>query len=105
MSYRKINNRYFLNHVRGDLVFKAKKKKRLFNSEFKVFFELAVTDIKLNNVNRFEREQLAPAHSVFSKTITSYDAKFWENQDFLKPEDNLLQALKNMNVKMQEYSD
>ncbi|MBN2864007.1 MAG: carboxypeptidase-like regulatory domain-containing protein [Bacteroidales bacterium] len=105
VSYRKINNRYFLNHVRGDLVFKAKKKKRLFNSEFTVFFELAVTDIKLNNVNRFEREQLAPAHSVFSKTITSYDAKFWENQDFLKPEDNLLQALKNMNVKMQEYSD
>ncbi len=27
-----------------------------------------------------------------------------ENQDFLRPEDNLLQALKNMNVKLQEFS-
>ena len=30
---------------------------------------------------------------------------FWGNQDFLRPEDNLLQALKNMNVKLQEFSE
>ena len=105
VSYRKINDRYFLSHVRGELVFVAKKKKRLFNSQFTVFFELAVTEMNLNNVSRFEREELAPIHSIFSKTITSYDSEFWENQDFLKPEDNLLQALKNMKVKLQEFSE
>jgi len=105
VSYRKINDRYFLSHVRGVLVFVTKKKKRLFNSQFTVFFELAVTEMNLNNVSRFEREELAPIHSIFSKTITSYDSEFWENQDFLKPEDNLLQALKNMKVKLQEFSE
>jgi hypothetical protein len=104
VNYRKINNRYILNHVRGDLKFTAKQKKRLFNSSFDVFFELAVTDINLTNVTRFEREELAPIHSVFSKTITNYDPSFWGNQDFLKPEDNLLQALKNMKVRQQEFS-
>lgn len=104
VSYRKLNNRYFLNHVRGDLAFIAKQKKRLFNTSFDVFFEMAVTDINLYNVTRFEREELAPIHSVFSKTIISYDPVFWGNQDFLKPEDNLLQALKNMKVKLQEFS-
>jgi hypothetical protein len=44
-------------------------------------------------------------HSVFSKTITNYDPVFWENQNFLKPEDNLLQALKNMKVRLQEFSE
>jgi hypothetical protein len=105
VSYRKVNNRYFLSHVRGDLLFSAKKKKKLFNTQFKVFFELAITDINLNNVTRFEREETAPVHSIFSKTINSYDPLFWGEQNFLRPEENLLQALKNMNVNLQEFSE
>ena len=86
-------------------MFESKQKKRLFNTQFNVFFEMAVTSTSLVNVTRFEKEELAPVHSVFSKTITNYDPVFWENQDFLKPEDNLLQALKNMKVKLQEFSE
>jgi hypothetical protein len=104
VSYRKIDNRYFLNHVRGDIDFMAKQKKKLFNTQFNVFFEFAVTDVNLQNVTRFDREELAPIHSIFSKTINNYDALFWGNQDFLKPEENLLQALKNMKVRLQEFS-
>ena len=105
VNYRKVNDRYFLSHVRGDLLFVTRQKKKLFNTQFNVFFELAITAMNLKNVTRFEREELAPIHSVFSKTITSYDPVFWGNQDFLKPEDNLLQALKNMKVRLQEFSE
>jgi hypothetical protein len=104
VSYRKMDNRYFLSHVRGDLIFSSKQKRKLFNTQFEVFFELAITDISLKNVTRFEREELAPIHSIFSKTLTNYDPLFWGNQDFLRPEDNLLNALKNMNVKLMEFS-
>jgi hypothetical protein len=104
VSYRKMNNRYFLNHVRGDLLFTSHQRKKLFNIQFKVFFELAITETILTNVTRFDREELAPIHSIFSKTITNYDPSFWGNQDFLRPEDNLLQSLRNMNVKLQEFS-
>jgi hypothetical protein len=104
VSYRKMNNRYFLSHVRGDLLFSSNQKKRLFNTQFRVFFELAITEIELKNVTRFDREELAPIYSIFSKTINSYDPLFWGNQNFLRPEDNLLQKLKNMNVKLQEFS-
>ena len=104
VSYRKMKDRYFLNHVRGDLIFTASQKKKLFNTQFKVFFELAITETELNNVTRFDREELAPIYSIFSRTITNYDTDFWGNQDFLRPEDNLLQSLKNMNVKLQEFS-
>jgi hypothetical protein len=105
VSYRKMNDRYFLNHVRGDLLFTASQKRKLFHTQFKVFFELAVTEVELANVQRFDREELAPIHSVFSKTIKSYDPQFWGNQDFLRPEDNLMHELKNMNVKLQEFSE
>jgi hypothetical protein len=66
---------------------------------------MAVTSITLKDVTRFEKEELAPIHSIFSRTITNYDPVFWENQDFLKPEDNLLQELKNMKVRLQEFSE
>lgn len=104
VSYRKVNNRYFLSHVRGDLVFTSKQKKKLFNSQFNVFFEMAVNDASTLNPERFDKEELAPIHAVFSRTIRSYDQAFWENQDFLKPEDNLLQALENMKVRLREFS-
>jgi hypothetical protein len=104
ISYRKINNRYFLNHVRGDLKFSAKEKKRLFNTSFNVFFELAITNVDLANVTRFERDEVTPLHTVFSKTIVQYDPDFWGDQDFLKPEDDLLDVIKNMNVRLLEFS-
>ncbi len=105
VSYRKINDTYYLNHVRGDMIFSSKLKKKLFSTQFLVFFELAVTDIEMKNVKRFDREELAPMHSVFSRTITNYDPAFWGNQDFLRPEDNLLKALMNMKVRLQEFSE
>lgn len=105
VSYRKLNNRYFLSHVRGDLLFTSRQKKKLFKSQFKVFFELAITDVDLKNVTRFEREEIAPIHSVFSRSINTYDAQFWGNQDFLRPEDNLLKALENMNVRLEKFEE
>jgi len=105
VSYRKMGQRYFLNHVRGDLVFVSRQKRKLFNSQFRVFFELAITSVNTENAERFDREETAPLYSVFSRTIQSYDADFWGDQEFLKPEDNLLQALRNMKVRLQEFSE
>ena len=105
VSYRKVNKIYYLNHVRGDLLFTSRQRKKLFSSQFSVFFELAITDIDLNNVKRFDREELAPIHSIFSKVKFQYDPLFWGNQDFLRPEDNLLKALQNIDINLQEFSE
>ncbi|MDX9726739.1 MAG: carboxypeptidase-like regulatory domain-containing protein [Bacteroidales bacterium] len=105
VSYRKIGDRYFLSHVRGDLEFLSKQKKRVFNTQFRVFFEMAVTSISTDRAERFEREELAPSHSVFSRTISNYDNAFWGSQDFVRPEENLIQALKDMKVRLQEFSE
>lgn len=103
VSYRSLNGRYYLSHVRGDLLFTSKQKKKLFSTQFSVFFELAVTGINTTNVSRFDRDMLAPINSIFSETITDYDPSFWGDQDFLKPEDNLIEALKNVKVKLLEF--
>lgn len=103
--YRNIDGRYFLSHVRGDLGFLAKGKKKVFSSHFNVFFELAVTDHHLDNVVRFEHDEVAPAYSVFSNTIFGYDAEFWKGFDFLKPEEDLMEALEKRNVNLGRFGD
>jgi len=103
--YRYIDGRYYLSHVRGDLGFLAKGRKKFFNSRFNVFFELAVTDHQTENVVRFEHEELAPVYSVFSNTISGYDPEFWKNFDFLKPEDDLMEALGRLKIRLGEFSE
>lgn len=101
--YREIDGRYYLAHVRGDLGFMARSKRRLFNSHFNVFFELAITDFRTEGVERFDHEELAPVYSVFSRTITGYDSNFWKDFDFLKPEDDLVEALDRLKVRLGEF--
>jgi hypothetical protein len=103
--YRCIDGRYYLSHVRGDLGFLAKGRKKLFNSRYNVFFELAITDHQTENVVRFEHEELAPVYSVFSNTVHGYDPEFWKNLDFLKPEDDLLEALGRLKIRLGEFSE
>ncbi len=103
--YRYIDGRYYLSHVRGDLGFIAKGRKKVFSSRFNVFFELAVTDHQTENVVRFEHEELAPVYSVFSNTISGYDSEFWKDFDFLKPEDDLMEALARLKIRLGEFSE
>lgn len=102
-SYRAVNGRYYLSHVRGDLGFLARGRKRLFNSRFNIFFEMAVTDHRTTDVTRFDHDELAPAYSVFSNTITGYDAGFWKGFDFLKPEEDLVEALQRLEIRLGEF--
>lgn len=103
--YRNIDGRYFLAHVRGDLGFIAHGKNKLFNSRYTVFFELAVTNHRTGAVERFDHEELAPVYSVFSRNITGYDHEFWKDFDFLKPEDDLIEALSRLNLKLGEFGN
>lgn len=103
--YRNVDGRYYLSHVRGDLGFSAKGRKRVFSSRFNVFFELAVTENRTDNVARFDHEELAPAHSIFSLTINGYDAGYWKDFDFLKPEDDLVSALERLKIRLGEFNE
>lgn len=103
--YRNIDGRYYLSHVRGDLGFIARGRNRIFNSRFSVFFEMAVTNRQAGIAERFDHDELAPVYSVFSRSVTGYDNEFWKDFDFLKPEDDLIEALSRLNLRLGEYGD
>ncbi len=103
VRYRKEGDRYFLSHVRGDLGFLARSKRKLFNSHYNVFLELAVTHSDTAQVERFDRSEAFPSGSVFTRTVAGYDSGFWEGFDFIKPGESLEKSLRELEIKLGEF--
>ncbi len=54
VSYKQWNGTYYINHIRGDLHFKIKKRRQLFNTNIlHTWFEMVTCKIDTANVNRF----------------------------------------------------
>jgi hypothetical protein len=102
-DYRYIEGRYYLNHVRGDLEFTARKKRTLFSTQYNIFFEMATTDIDTVSVSRFNRNELISTTSVFSETIRGYDPAFWGTDNFIAPEEDIREAITRINARLSRF--
>ena len=104
VNYRNIDGKYYLNHTLGNLKFKVKNKRKLFSQTFSTTFEMATTKLDTINVRKFKhRETIAPT-TILSTENLSYDNKFWGNQTFIKPEDNIKEAIKRISSSMQQVA-
>lgn len=100
VSYRSINNQYFLSHVRADLGIKIKQKKHLFYSKYKLFFETVIFNIDTVNIKKFNRQDVEKRNHVFVDNHYSYDAYFWGENNFIKPENSIEKSLKKIKSKL-----
>lgn len=103
VDYRYVNNRFYLNHVRGDLEFNARKKRKLFGSTYYVFFEMVVTKIDSVNVAHFQKDKRSPSHLIFSETINDYDPDFWGTDNYMKPENDIRESLNRISTRLGRY--
>lgn len=104
VNYRNINGKYYLNHTLGNLKFKVRNKKKLFSQTFSTSFEMAITKLDTVNVRKFKVRETIKPKTVLSTENLSYDQKFWGNQNFIKPEDNIKEAIKRITNSMQQVA-
>lgn len=93
INYRRINGKYYLNLVRGELDFKVKYRKKLFSKDFKTIFEFASNNIDTVNVKRYKRAETIPTQNIFIDENYQYDDKFWGDYNYISPEESLEDAL------------
>ncbi|WP_071146967.1 carboxypeptidase-like regulatory domain-containing protein [Bacteroides ihuae] len=86
---------YYVNHVRGDLEFKVKRKHRFFSTSLNLWFEMVTCKTDLENVRGFSRSERLSTRNVFSETKYEYDANFWEHFNVIVPEDELKDLIIN----------
>lgn len=106
VSYKKWNDTYYINHIRGDLHFRIRKKRQLFGAtNVHTWFEMVTCKIETNNVGRFSRSEILPTRTVFSETNFSYDEAFWGNFNVILPEEELSKSISKITSKIEETEE
>ncbi|MCL1938736.1 MAG: carboxypeptidase-like regulatory domain-containing protein [Candidatus Azobacteroides sp.] len=102
--YKYWNGKYYLNHIRGDVTFKMKKKNILFqpSKSIHIFFEMVVCKIDTCDVKRFPRKESISTRTVFSETKFHYDNRFWDDFNVILPEKELNEAITRISSKIEE---
>ncbi len=96
VKFKEFNNKYYLNFIRCETEFKIRKKKQLFGKVFNTVIELAVTDIDTMDVKRFKPREVAKTMNIFTDQVIEYNDSYWEEYNYIKPDEPLEEALKNL---------
>ena len=99
VNYQLYKGKWYLYNVRSSVKFKVRSKHDKINSEYHSVSDLLVTDIQPTELKRFARRELFNQKDIFVEMINDYDAKFWENFNIIKPNEDLQNAFKTMSSK------
>ena len=105
VKFRELNNKYYLNFIRCETEFRIRKKKQLFGVVFNTVIEMAVTDIDTTDVKRFKGKEIAKTMDIFTEQVNEYDDSFWEEYNFIKPDEPLEEAIKKLNPDIENLNN
>ena len=89
---------YYMNHIRGDIVFKVRKKNHLFSNPLHFWFEMVTCKIDTEDVKGFQRSERLLSDRIFAETKHAFDKDFWDNFNLILPEERLIETMiKNLN--------
>ena len=101
VSYKNSNGKYYLNHIRGDLTFKIRRKGELFGDDFHVSFEMASNNIKSGDIDKFKYNETAKPHKIFIEQIGKYDPAFWGDYNYIKANEPIQKTIQRLNSRIQ----
>ncbi len=105
VSYRLLNDVLHLNMVRGELEFKVRSRKQLFADDYITIFEFAVNNIDTTNIDHIKRSEMINTEKVFIDQNNSYDADFWGEFNYIKPDEPLEEALARIAKNLEKLND
>lgn len=95
VNYQQYQGKWHLSTVRASVKFKIRSKRDRINSEFHSISDLLVTNIQPTELKRFPNDERFNKSDVFVEQLGSFDEKFWENYNIIKPDEDLRKAFKN----------
>jgi hypothetical protein len=105
VNYRQLGRKYYLNHIRGDLVFKVRKKNEFIAEDYEVSFEMITSDVDTSEVSNFEYSEITKPHKIFIEEIEGYDPEFWGQYNYILPEEPIRRTLNKMNAQIKMLQD
>lgn len=101
VSYREMEDKWYLNHVQAEVKFDCKWKKKLFKSKYVTLSEMAITDMDSENVTKFKYSEAVRLSDILSDQVSDFnDDDFWGEYNIIKPEESIESAIEKINKKL-----
>jgi hypothetical protein len=101
INYRILDNKWYLNHVRSELIFKCNWKKKRYNATYTAALEMAVTDRNTENINKAKYKELTKMSDIFADQVNAYrDENFWGEYNYIKPDESIESVINKLNRKL-----
>ena len=98
VTYKEFDGLYYIHHIQGELTLKVKRRRKFLSSKYSASFEMVATELNGTAPRRFSSDQTIKASNIFSDLSPNYDLKFWGNENFLLPEDDLMKAFERLSL-------
>lgn len=94
VQYRLLNGKWQFFSAHSDVLFRVKQKRK-FKTEYRNVTDVLVTQqFPFPKRGRFGPEGIFHEKDIFSEKIGAYDKAYWENYNVIKPDDDLIKAVK-----------
>jgi hypothetical protein len=101
VSYIERNGKYYFNYSRSEINFKCKWQKRLFNSNYSIMAEMAITDWSNEKAEKYALKESLKKTAVFEQEVTAFtDDNFWGEFNLIEPDQSIQSALKKYGKKL-----
>lgn len=96
-QYRKTNDKWHLNYVRSEVVFKCRWKRRIFNSYYTSMTEMAITDLDFDHIEKYSNRESINARNIFTDEVSQFtDPDFWGENNIIRPEESIEEAIQKI---------
>ncbi|MBN1158813.1 MAG: carboxypeptidase-like regulatory domain-containing protein [Bacteroidales bacterium] len=101
VNYRMVNNTWYINHVRSDLVFETQWKKKRHNATYVTTLEMAVTDRDSMNVEKSRYRSQVRTNDILADDVSYYeDEDFWGDYNYIKPDESIESVIRRLSRKL-----
>jgi hypothetical protein len=106
VDYREQDGKWHFNYSRIELSFKVKWDKKLFNSIYNIFIEMAITDWKVNEEKEVVRSKDRMRRSVILNDQASgfSDPDFWGERNVIEPDKSIDNAIRKIQKNFERKS-
>jgi hypothetical protein len=102
IAYQKIDGKYHLNYLRGELEFFADWRRRIFRTRYNVMFEMAITERTTENAERFSARESFSRRNILSDMVPVYfEDDFWGEYNYIEPDESIESAIEKLNRRIE----
>ncbi len=95
VHYKQFKGRYFLDYTRSEIKFRCNWRKKLFNSNYTIMSELAITNWDTKEAEKIKYKNSFKHNDIFEEKVSAFaDKNFWGEHNTIEPEKSIETAIK-----------